>query len=243
MKHKLLILMIWVASSLAVSAQKKFEVDTIPLRSGNLEITFIGHASLIFKYQDRYIYVDPVMQLADYSKFPKADAILVTHDHGDHLDPVAIEYLTKPETQIFLTKLCFNKLKKGEICESNTFFLTSGISVETVAAYNISKLRGNGIPYHPKNDGLGYVLVFDNVRVYVAGDTELTDEMVNLKNIDIAFLPIGLPYTMEPQLAVEAAKLLKVKIFYPYHFNNSNPDEVFRSLIGSPIEVRVRSMK
>jgi L-ascorbate metabolism protein UlaG (beta-lactamase superfamily) len=77
----------------------------------------------------------------------------------------------------------------------------------------------------------------------VAGDTELTPEMAKLKHIDIAFLPIGLPYTMEPAMAIEAAQTLKLKILYPYHFNNSNPEEVVRAFIGSPVEVRVRSLK
>ncbi len=238
-----LLVLSWMSSVMDVSGQKTFETDTIITPAGNLEITFIGHASLLFKYQERYYYIDPVMQMADYSLLPKADAVLVTHDHGDHLDPIAIEKILKPETEIFLSQLCFDKLKKGKVCKNGTFFIANGVPVETVAAYNIYRLRGNGKPYHAKDEGNGYVLTFGPLRVYVAGDTEITPEMMKLKEIDIAFLPIGLPYTMEPRMAIEAAKLLKLKILYPYHFNNSNPDEVFRAFLGTPVEVRIRSMK
>jgi L-ascorbate metabolism protein UlaG (beta-lactamase superfamily) len=242
-KVEILAAILFWGSTIGVNGQKAFETDTISTPAGNIEITFIGHASLQFKYQDRYYYIDPVMQLADYSLLPKADVILVTHDHGDHLDPVAIEKLSKPETEIFLPQLCFDKLKKGKVCDNGKFFIANGVPVETVAAYNIYNLRGNGKPYHARNEGNGYVLTFGPLRIYVAGDTEITPEMTKLKQIDIAFLPIGLPYTMEPQRAVEAAKILQLKILYPYHFNNSNPDELFRTLLGSPIDVRIRSMK
>ncbi len=243
MRSKLLIIILLVLGAVNGSAQKGFESDTIKTPAGDLVITFIGHASLMFEYQDRLVYIDPVMQIADYTQMPKADAILITHEHGDHLDPVAIEKISKPETGIFLTKLCFDKLKKGTVCPNGGYFIAAGFPVETIAAYNTSGVRGNGKPYHPKGEGNGYVISFGPLKVYVAGDTELNAEMSKLKNIDIAFLPIGLPYTMDPSLAVEAAKLLKLKILYPYHFNNSEPESVLRSLLGSPIEVRIRSMK
>ena len=235
--------MLLFGSMMGAMGQKGFERDTFQIQGGSLVITFIGHGSLLFNYQDRNIYVDPVMQVADYSLFPKADVILVTHDHGDHLDPIAIEKISKPETEIFLSQLCFDKLKKGKVCRNESYFIASGVPVETVAAFNIYGLRGNGKPYHPKGEGNGYVLSFGQLRLYVAGDTEFTPEMNKLKNIDIAFLPIGLPYTMEPAMAIEAAKMLKLKILYPYHFNNTNPEEVVRAFIGTPMEVRVRSLK
>jgi L-ascorbate metabolism protein UlaG (beta-lactamase superfamily) len=243
MKIRALVIMIMVGSTFTVMGQAGFERDTIKTSAGNLIITFVGHASLVFTFQDRNIYIDPVMQMADFSLFPKADAILVTHDHGDHFDPVAIEKLTKPETEIYLTQLCYDKLKKGKVCHDGSFFIAAGIPGETIAAYNITRLRGNGLPFHPKGEGNGYVLTFGQIKVYIAGDTELTPEMRKLKDIDIAFLPIGLPYTMEPGMAIDAAKLLKVKILYPYHFNNSDPETLVRSLISTSTVVRVRSLK
>jgi L-ascorbate metabolism protein UlaG (beta-lactamase superfamily) len=243
MKFKLLLFIIMTGSVMAAMGQKVFESDTIKTAGGNLVITFIGHGSLLFTYQDKNIYIDPVMQVADYSLLPKADAILVTHEHGDHLDSTAIGKLSKPGTGIFLNQAGFDKVKFGKVCANESFFIAAGIPVETVAAYNIIGLRGNGKPYHPKGEGNGYVLAFSELKVYVAGDTEFTPEMAKLRNIDIAFLPIGLPYTMEPMMAASAAQMLKLKILYPYHFNNSNPEDVARALIGSSIEVRIRSLK
>jgi L-ascorbate metabolism protein UlaG (beta-lactamase superfamily) len=243
MKARLLAVLIFLGGVLGANGQKVFERDTIRTVSGNLVITFVGHGSLLLTYHEKNIYIDPVLQVADYSGLPAADAILVTHDHGDHLDPAAIEKLSKPGTEIYLTGLCFDKLKKGKVINNEEFFMAAAIPVEAVAAYNIVGLRGNGIPFHPKGDGNGYVLTFGETKVYIAGDTELTREMAKLKDIDIAFLPIGLPYTMSPAMAVEAARVLKLKILYPYHFNNSNPEELVRALVGSPVEVRVRSMK
>jgi L-ascorbate metabolism protein UlaG (beta-lactamase superfamily) len=244
MKNKMLfIVMMIIGQPIGAMGQREFERDTIQTPGGNLVITLIGHGSLLFSYQDKNIYIDPVLQVADFSSLPKADAILVTHDHGDHFDQMAIVQISKPETEIFLTQLCFDKLKKGRVCPNESYFIAGGIPVETIAAYNIYGLRGNGKPYHPKGEGNGYVMTFGSLKVYVAGDTELTPEMAKLKNIDIAFLPIGLPYTMAPAMAVEAAKTLRLKILYPYHFNNSNPEDVVRALLGSPVEVRVRSLK
>jgi len=140
--------------------------------------------------------------------------------------------------------LCYDKLKKGKVCKSKSFFITCGVPVLTLDAYNYSRLRGNGIPYHPKGQGNGYYLTFGETTVFVAGDTELTEEMYDLKGkIDIAFLPIGMPYTMDPNMAISAAKVLKIKILYPYHFNNSVPEDILKALKGSDTEVRIRSMK
>jgi L-ascorbate metabolism protein UlaG (beta-lactamase superfamily) len=233
----------FMGSFAGASGQNVFQRDTIKTVSGDLVITFIGHGSLVFNYLDRNIYIDPVMQLTDYSLLPKADAILVTHDHGDHFDPVAIEKLSKESTELYLTKLCFEKLKRGKVCSNESFFMAAGIPVESVPAYNIVGRRGNGTPFHPKGEGNGYVFTFGEWKIYVAGDTEMTPEMAKMKDIDIAFLPIGLPYTMEPSMAVEAAVRLKLKILYPYHFNNSNPEEVVRALMPTKTEVRVRAMK
>jgi len=223
--------------------QKVFERDTIQTTGGLLVITFIGHSSLMFNYQDRNIFIDPVSQVADFSGFPKADAILVTHDHGDHLDAETIKSLTKEGTEVFMTKLCQKKLPGGKVFGNGEFLIAAGVPVEVVAAYNIVSKRGNGIPYHPKGDGNGYVLKFGQFKVYVPGDTELIPEMSKLKDIDILFLPVAEPYTMPVGMAAEAARMINPKILYPYHFNNSNPDDLKRMLMDTSIEVRIRAMK
>ena len=224
-------------------SQVEFQRDTIPTDGGDLVITFLGHGSLQFKYQGKEIFIDPVSQVADFSGFKKADAILVTHQHGDHLDIKVIDLLSDNNTELYLTQLCHKEVKKGVIVTSGEYLAVAGIPVEVVPAYNIMGKRGNGIPYHPKGDGNGYILTFSNVRVYVAGDTEWIPEMKNFEAITIAFLPVALPYTMSVPMAVQVAKELQPKILYPYHFNQTNPEEVVKLLFGTDIEVRIRPMK
>ncbi len=238
-------LLLVVVSSLTISAsgQKTWERDTIQTTSGNLVITFLGHGSLLFNYLEKNLYVDPVRQVADYSLLPKADVILVTHEHGDHLDVEAIKQLSKEGTEVYFTQLCLPKYPSGKVCKNEEFFITQGIPVNVVAAYNISNRRGNGLPYHPKGEGNGYILMFGQTRVYVAGDTEPTPEMAKIKNVQIVFLPIAEPYTMSVYLAAEAVKKINPQVVYPYHFNNANPNILQSALEGTGIEVRIRSMK
>jgi L-ascorbate metabolism protein UlaG (beta-lactamase superfamily) len=223
--------------------QKLFERDTIPTIGGNLVITFIGHASLQFNYQERNIYIDLVNQVVDFSVFPKADAILITHDHGDHLDPAAIKKLSKPETVVYLTELSKRKYPGGKVYGNGYFFIAAGVPVEVVPAYNIANLRGNGLPYHPKGEGNGYILTFGNTRVYITGDTEPIYEMKKIKNIQIIFLPIAEPFTMSYYAAAEVAKLLNPDILYPYHHNDTDPNELKKLLKDTEIDVRIRSLK
>jgi len=220
-----------------------FHKDIIPTNGGDLTITFIGHGTLMFEYQDKVIHIDPWSQLADYSKLPKADAILITHEHGDHLDPKAIEQIEKEETQILLPKLALDQLGRGTLFENYQYKSAAGIPVEAIPAYNTLGKRGNGKPYHPKGDGNGYILSFYDVRVYVAGDTEIIPEMKNMQMINIAFLPMNLPYTMTPEMVAAAALVIKPKILYPYHFGDTQTEILVKLLLDSDIDVRIRAMK
>lgn len=242
MKTKILTAVILAMFSL-VSVSQELQQDVIKTLGGDLTITFIGHGTLMFEYQDKVIHIDPWSRLTDYSKLPKADAILITHEHGDHLDPEAIKLIEKENTDIFLTKICYDAIKKGKILNNGDYTAVAGIPVEATAAYNRLARRGNGKPYHAKGDGNGYVLTFSDVRVYIAGDTEWIPEMQSLLNITIAFLPMNLPYTMEPQMVAHVAKQIKPKILYPYHFGESKTEDLVQLLMGSGIEVRIRSLK
>jgi L-ascorbate metabolism protein UlaG (beta-lactamase superfamily) len=227
----------------AASASPGFERDVIPTSQGDLGITFIGHATLMFEFAGKVIHVDPVSSMADYSKLPKADLIFVTHDHGDHFDLKAICLLQKPTTDIILTRTCADKAQMGAVLENGQSVVKQGIKVEAVPAYNIVNLRGPGNPYHPRGVGNGYILTFGDKRVYVAGDTENTPEMKALKDIDIAFLPMNLPYTMTPEMVADAARAFKPKILYPYHYGQTDPQRLAELLKDDPeIEVRVRSL-
>lgn len=234
-----------IAAAIAASAysQQNFEKDTISTSGGDLTITFIGHGTLMFNYGGKIIHADPYSKLADYSALPKADIILITHHHGDHLDPKAIEKIRTEKTAVMLTKAASEQIIDGTIMNNGDKTTIDGIQIEAVPAYNIQHKRDNGEPFHPKGTCNGYVITFGDKKVYVAGDTENVPEMKSLKNIDVAFLPMNLPYTMTPEMTADAAKSFKPKIFYPYHFGNTDLNKLTELMKDTPdIEVRVRKM-
>jgi len=221
-----------------------FEQDIIKTSAGDLKITFIGHATLIFAFEGKVIHVDPVSREADYAKMPKADLILVTHEHGDHFDTRVIKTLQKEGTKLVLTKACAERVAGGIIMQNGDVRTVQGLKIEAVPAYNIVHKRSNGEPYHPKGRGNGYIITFGDKRVYLAGDTENTPEMKRLKNIDIAFLPMNVPYTMTPEMVADAAKAFQPKILYPYHYGQTDPNILVNLLKDSKgIEVRIRKMR
>ncbi|MGQ1889862.1 MBL fold metallo-hydrolase [Thermophagus sp. OGC60D27] len=217
--------------------------DTFQTSVGPLEIHHVGHASLYFVFNGKTIHVDPFGRMGDYSSLPKADLILVTHAHGDHLDPQTIKTISKQETKIILNKDSYKTLQKGQILENGDETEVLGLSIKAVPAYNIIHKREDGEPFHPKGRDNGYVILFADTKVYIAGDTENIPEMAKLKEIDIAFLPMNLPYTMTPEMCKEAALMVKPKILFPYHYKmgESDPEKFARLMEGiSGIEVRFR---
>lgn len=244
MKSKfLLTVLIIVIAALTIPAQGKLEQDTIKTSQGNLIITFIGHGSLLFNFQGKNIFVDPFSRLTDYSQFPKADAILITHDHPDHLDVEAIDKIITPKTEILLTKICYAGLGKGVIINNGEVKKIIGLEVRAVPAYNLVNVRSEGNPYHPKGAGNGYVISFGDKNVYVAGDTENIPEMKNLGKIDIAFIPMNLPYTMTPEMAASAAKMIHPSVLYPYHYGNTDVKKLLDLLKEEKMQVKIRNMK
>jgi len=143
-----------------------------------------------------------------------------------------------------LTEACTKQVQGGVVMMNGDVKTVEGLKIEAVPAYNIIHKRDAGQPFHPKGAGYGYIITFGDKRVYVAGDTENTPEMKGLKNIDIAFLPMNLPYTMTPEMVADAARAFKPKILYPYHFGETEPSKVVSLLKGTPeVEVRIRKMK
>jgi L-ascorbate metabolism protein UlaG (beta-lactamase superfamily) len=200
---------------LANPAAAQFEKDVLESATGDLVVTFLGHASLLIEYNDQVIQVDPWSKLADYSNLPKADLVLITHQHPDHLDPVALGKTRKPTTKVIITELC-----------------------------RLVHKRDNGAFYHPKGEGNGYLLTFNKTRLYIAGDTENIPEMKELKDIDYAFLPMNLPYTMTPEMVADAVRSFRPKVLYPYHYGETDPKLLLDQLRGLPeVEVRIRRMK
>jgi L-ascorbate metabolism protein UlaG (beta-lactamase superfamily) len=221
-----------------------FEKDIITTSKGDLEVTFIGHGSLMFTYKNIVIHVDPFSKLADYSKLPTANLILITHEHRDHLDPSALEAVRTDRTTVILTETCAAKMPGGIVMRNGDVEAVGGLTIEAVPAYNLVHMRSEGMPYHPKGIGNGYVIAFAEKRVYVAGDTENIPEMKNLKHIDYAFLPMNLPYTMTPEMVADAANAFKPRVLYPYHFGDTDTNQLVALMKRSPeMEIRVRNMK
>lgn len=225
------------------AAQEKFETDAIKTSAGNLEITFIGHATLMFTFGGKVIHIDPWTQLADYSKLPKADLILLTHEHRDHLDLKAVDILRKERTAIVCPKITAEQIKGATVMNNGDVKTIEGLTIKAVPAYNLVHKRDTGQPFHPKGDGNGYLITFGDKNVYVAGDTENIPEMKALKGIDIAFLPMNLPFTMTPEMVADAVLAFKPKVLYPYHFGETDTPKLLALLKDSGIEVRIRKMK
>ena len=200
-------------------AAPEYPADTLTTRDGTqITITFFRHASLSIEVGGKYVYVDPVSGYARYAALPKADVILITHSHYDHLDVAAVEAIQTPQTEILCDRT------SAEAFEMNCYTMRPGsvaaprdyLKVEAVAAYNTTD---GHLQFHPKDrEDCGYILTVGGTRIYIAGDTEPTPEMKALKNIDIAFLPVNQPYTMTVDQAVEAVKAIRPAVFYPYHY-------------------------
>lgn len=238
-------LIVLVLAGMALAfAQQKFETDVIQTKKGDLRLTFIGHGTLMMEFGGMVIHVDPWGQLADYATLPKADLILITHHHGDHLDSGAVGRMRKAGTVILGTELVAKSLAGIDVVRNGDRREVGQLVIEAVPAYNLVHKRPNGQPFHPKGEGNGYVVTVGGVRVYIAGDTENTPEMKALTGIDVAFLPMNLPYTMTPEMVADAAKAFRPKILYPYHFGETDTNRLLELMKEEKgIEVRVRQMK
>lgn len=212
--------------------------DKVPATGGDITIQPLNHATLQLTWSGHVIDVDPVPQ-ADYTGLAAPDIILVTDIHGDHLDPPTIAKVRKPTTKIVAPAAVAAKLEgSGAIVMANGETKTvDTISITAVPMYNLTQDR---LQYHEKGRGNGYVVTLGGKRVYIAGDTEGTPEMRALKNIDVAFVPMNLPYTMTPEAAADAVKAFAPKIVYPYHFRGQDPNVFANALKGTGIDVRLR---
>lgn len=222
-----------------------YEVENFFTDSGTpVAITLIKHGTLAISYKGRSIHIDPVGGLGkptDYAaEFPKADAIIITHEHGDHLDQKAIEALYEEgKTAVITNANCAEMLGLGTaMANGDSKRLFDEIDLEAVPAYNYSE--GHTM-FHPKGRDNGFVLTMDGLRIYIAGDTEDIPEMADLKDIDVALLPVNQPYTMTVEQCINAAKTIAPKVLIPYHFSDTDLSDLPDQLPG--IKVLLRQMQ
>ena len=246
--NTLIIMSIFTLFGCGRAASPAYPSDTVSTRDGQqLTLTFFKHASIALSAgEGRVIYIDPVHSYADYGRQPKADLILVTHSHYDHLDREAIDQLATRTTEILCDRT------SAESFDTNCHVMRPGsvatprdwVKIEAVAAYNTSDGHRQ---FHPRErEDCGYILTIGGTRIYVAGDTEPTPEMAALRDIDIAFLPVNQPYTMTVEQAAEAVKSFRPAVFYPYHYGGVDTPtdvEALAAALEGVCEVRIRPLE
>lgn len=224
--------------------------DTIALSGGALVVQPIVHASVVLTAGGKTIYADPVGGAAKYQGLAAPDIILVTDIHGDHFDPATLRGIRKEGTVLVVPQAVADKLpaedKNGIVILANGDNKNvSGIGIAAIPMYNLP--AGNPNAMHPKGRGNGYVLTVSGNRIYLSGDTEDTPEMRGLKDIDVAFICMNLPYTMDIKHAADAVLAFRPKIVYPYHYRGQHgfsDVQGFKNLVqtGDPaIDVRLKS--
>lgn len=244
MKNFLTMLFAALGLTMATAASAAQKSDTFQTPGGKtVTINHIKHASIHIEYEGRHIYFDPVGTTiepkTDVSLLPKANIILITHEHADHYDPMALPQMYLPATVVYANPTVNAKVHRGvALRNGDSITYASDIKVWAVPAYNTTPGREQ---FHPKGRDNGYILELDGLRIYVAGDTEDIPEMAALKNIDIAFLPCNQPYTMTVEQCVHAAQMIKSKVLIPYHFGNTDLSGLPEQLPG--MDVRLRALQ
>lgn len=222
----------------AAVAQSPRPTQTFDTAAGPVKITPLYHASMLIEANGSFIYVDPAKP-ANFTGLPQADLILITDIHADHMDPAAVTALSKSSTLVLAPPAVVKTITAATPISNGEFKDWDGWTVEAIPMYNIVRGPAAGQLYHPKGRGNGYVLDYGGKRFYVSGDTEGTPEMRRLKNIDVAFVCMNLPYTMPPEEAAEAVKAFHPKVAIPYHYRNSDLTVFQQALAGTGIEVRI----
>ena len=229
--------------ALGCAAATLYAAEEFKTSDGILKITPIKHASLMIEAGGKVIQLDPWSQGTQekYAALPKADLILITDFHPDHMDTTAIGWVKKPGTKIIAPFVVTSGLKTGDVIKNGETQTWGAFSIEAVPMYNLQRGPKPGMFYHDKGRGNGYVLTYGGKRFYISGDTEATPEMKALQNIDVAFVCMNLPYTMTPEEAAAGVRAFAPKIVYPYHYRESNLKAFEDGLKGSGVEVRLRN--
>lgn len=231
-----------VAAAVLAPALAAAQPNVIRAVEGPIVFTPLQHASLQVEYDGRTYQIDPAQ--GDATKAKQADLVLVTDVHGDHLNPPMLDKLRKGGAPVVMPQAVREQAGAAiggpvEVLANGQTKTVAGVQIEAVPMYNLQRGPAAGQLFHTKGRGNGYVLTIGGKRVYVAGDTECVPEMRALKNIDVAFIPMNLPYTMPPAEAAECVKAFKPAVVYPYHYQGQNPQEFADALKDSGIDVRL----
>lgn len=240
---KIMICFFTAVGLFSACGQSKYETDVFTTQSGkSVKIHALMHSSIRIEYDGKEIEIDPCAKLhektVDYTAMPKADIILVTHEHYDHYDEATLRLLSKENTQLIMNKRCVDMYGSGmAMANGSRVQLADDITIEAVPAYNTTQ---GHLDFHPKGRDNGYILTLDGLRIYLAGDTEDIPEMSRIKDIDIAFLPCNQPYTMTPEQLVRATRMLKPKVLFPYHYGTTDVSSIPSQLKKEDVDVRIR---
>ena len=237
-------IMAWKDAGMPVEgADDAYEVDTFTTQSGKtVKFHALVHASIRIEYDGKEIQIDPVSKLGEktinYAAMPKADYIFITHEHHDHFDTTAINQLTGDNTQMITNQRCAEMLGYGTVmANGDTLQIADDFTVEAVPAYNTTE---GHLQFHPKGRDDGFILTLDGLRIYIAADTEDIPEMAEIKDIDVAFMPCNQPYTMTPEQLINAARMVKPKVLFPYHYGQTDVSGIPSQLEADGVEVRIR---
>ena len=231
------------------SEAKPPAAERIPTETGDLLIFPIEHATFVMQWDQKTIVFDPVSGAATFQSFPKPDLILLTDIHGDHFHVPTLNGLVTASTKIVAPAAAVKELPealrpRAVVLANGEKAELRGISIEAIAMYNTSPERAK---YHPKGRGNGYVLTLGGKRIYNSGDTEDIPELRQLKGIDVAFVCMNLPYTMDARQAASAVLEFKPKIVYPFHYRSGGRTktdlDLFRRTVEQKGETQVRLLR
>ena len=220
-------------------------VEEFKTSAGPLKVTTVMHAGLVIEVGGRgqdyhgVMIVDPAQ--GSWDGIPQADVILITDIHGDHMNPSMIAKVKKADGVVIAPAAVAKTVREAQVLGNGEIKTMGAWKIEAVPMYNLKRGPSEGKLYHDKGRGNGYVVTYGGLRIYIAGDTEGIPEMRALKNIDVAFVPMNLPYTMTPEEAADAVKAFHPKVVYPYHYMGSDTKAFEAALAGTGIDVRLRN--
>ncbi len=225
-------------AALCVPAIAADQTQIFSTQASAVRITPIYHATVKIQVGQDIIYLDPAKP-AKMDGMGPANLILITDIHGDHMDADYVAKLSKPGTAVIAPAAVAKTITQARVVANGETTRWHDFKITAVPMYNISHNQPSGQPYHDKGRGNGYVINYGGKNFYFAGDTEGIPEMRALKNIDVAFIPMNLPYTMTPAEAADAVKAFHPKLVIPYHYKGQDVQEFKKALDGSGVQVRL----